>query len=269
MKALRAEEEWARDIISQTLSLPVEQHDDGSSNGMHDLWILHGNAPLAAVEVTAAADPESMKLWRLVNSGDRWIVDGLVGGWAISLVPSSARAKWRVKQFPAFLSQLEEAGVRAVDVEEGQVGLGRWQSRARDLGIASAFRSGTEFPGSVYISIDAPLERSAGFVALTGDPIAAWVGTFLQSERPDVVAKLGRSGAKERHAFVLVPGFTTAPFVVSELLTRKHAALPVEEPDLPIEVTHVWIVGMWHDVEGCCWAPHKGWSAVRTPHLPL
>ena len=68
-KALKPEEEWARDVISLTLSLPVEQHDDNSSNRMHDLWIRHGDGPPAAVEVTAAADEESIKLWKLVKSG--------------------------------------------------------------------------------------------------------------------------------------------------------------------------------------------------------
>jgi hypothetical protein len=52
MKALKSEEEWARTIISQTLSVPVEQHDDGSKDGMHDLWIKHLDRPDAAVEIT-------------------------------------------------------------------------------------------------------------------------------------------------------------------------------------------------------------------------
>jgi hypothetical protein len=61
MKPLRPEEEWARDIISQTLSVPVEQHDDNSRDGMHDLWIVYPDRPPAAVEVTAAADPEAIE----------------------------------------------------------------------------------------------------------------------------------------------------------------------------------------------------------------
>jgi hypothetical protein len=92
MKALRPEEEWARDIISRTLSLPVEQHDDGSKDGMHDLWIVDGDTSEAAAEVIAAADSESIKLWKLANSGGRWLVEGLAGGWLVSLVPLSARA---------------------------------------------------------------------------------------------------------------------------------------------------------------------------------
>jgi transcriptional regulator with XRE-family HTH domain len=71
MKALRPEEEWARDIISQTLSVPVEQNDDNSQDGMHDLWILHPDRPAAAVEITAAADSESIQLSKLMNTKER------------------------------------------------------------------------------------------------------------------------------------------------------------------------------------------------------
>jgi hypothetical protein len=277
MKALRPEEEWAREIISRTLSVPVEQHDDGSRDGMHDLWIARHDGPPAAVEVTAAADQESMKLWKLVNSGEPLIVPGLHGGWFVSLEPISTRAKWRAKQIPAFLGELEDAGEREVDVEEASLVVGGSAARARELGIASASQSGaTDTPGSVYFTVDGPLERRGGFVPMTGDPIAAWVGDFLREERPDVVRKLGRSQATERHAFILVPGFTTAPFSVSVLLAQQRIALPVAAPQLPVEVTHVWVVGMWYGVEGCFWAPDSGWSSVRTlptsseaePHSP-
>jgi len=235
---------------------------------MHDLWIVQRESPRAAVEITAAADPESIKLTKVVNSGGRLIVEGLEGGWLVSLEPFSARAKWRAKQIPRYLAELEAAGVREVNVEAGAVITGRWAPRARDLGITHVFQSDTDFPGSVYFSPDLLLERSGGFVPLNGDPIAAWVGNFLRDERPDVVNKLGRSNAAERHAFVLVPGFTTAPFAVSVLLTTQHIALPVIDPQLPTEVTHVWVVGMWHDVDGCYWDPAIGWSRVRTPPAP-
>jgi hypothetical protein len=64
---------------------------------------------------------------------------------------------------------------------------------------------------------------------------------------------------------VLVPGSTTAPFAVTELLVHQEARLPVEHPRLPAEITHVWVVGMWESVAGFFWAPGTGWSAVRTP----
>lgn len=235
MKPLRPEEEWARDIIRQTLSVPVEQHDDNSQDGMHDLWIVYSDRPAAAVEVTAAADPESVELSKLINTKERWLVPGIRGGWAVSVDPSRRLAKLLFAELPALLFDLEAAGDTSVRVDPQTGAGGRWDTRAHALGITHLFQSpGTDFPGSVYPLIDQPLERKAGFVAPTGDAIAEWIGGYLQSERASDLAKLARSGADERHAFVLVPMFTTEPFAISELVMRSEARLPLTPPQLPV-----------------------------------
>jgi hypothetical protein len=268
MKALKPEEEWARGIISQTLSVPVEQHDDGSRDGMHDLWILYPDRPAAAAEITAAADAESMRLSRLISDKGRWLVPGLRGGWFVWVDPSRL-PKRLFKELLALLFDLEEAGETYVDVEPENAAGRRWDARAHDLGITSLRQGDTDYPGSVYVEPDVPRERSAGFVAPTGDAIAAWIGDFLRLDRPRVLPKLARSGASERHAFVLVPLFATAPFGVSELLMGSQTRMPIAQPQLPVETTHVWVVGTAYDVAGFYWAPDSGWSSFRTPPAPL
>ena len=69
-------------------------HDTGASASMYGLEISYSDGSRAAAEVVAAADPASISLWRLMNdaSHDRWQVDGLVGGWSVSLDPE-ARGK--------------------------------------------------------------------------------------------------------------------------------------------------------------------------------
>jgi hypothetical protein len=76
---------------------------------------------------------------------------------------------------------------------------GRWDARAHELGITRLFQSArTDYPGSVYVLLDEPLERRAGFVASNGDAIAEWIGghrdgrdgpihvaTMLKFGRPD------------------------------------------------------------------------------------
>lgn len=110
MKALRPEEEWARQMMSHALGLPVVQHDDGSSEGMHDLEVLY-DGETAAVEVTSAADGESIALWNLMNGrNERWVVDELQGGWMVSLEPS-ARAKRLKTELPRLLRELEISGL--------------------------------------------------------------------------------------------------------------------------------------------------------------
>jgi hypothetical protein len=61
--------------------------------------------------------------------------------------------------------------------------------------------------------------------------------------------------------FVLVPGFTEAPFGVTDLLMRDNAPLPVDAPNLPTEVTHVWVASLWGSGSGFRWDPAGGWSA--------
>jgi hypothetical protein len=270
VKPLRPEEEWARGIIGRTLAVAVEQHDDNSENRMHDLWIRYTHAPPAAVEVTTAADRHSIKLQKLVTPRTPLIVDLLNSNWLVYLDPAVDGGNWRIDALPRFVAELEGAGQRRLDVEPDDV-VGTWETRARDLGIAHVSQIGIASPGTIHVLVDQVPGRSAGFVGDTGDPIAAWVGEFLRDERPDVLVKLADSQAPERHAFVLVPGigFTTAPFAVTELLLRADLPLPLVEPQLPDEVTHVWIVPMRDERSGCYWRPDGGWLMVLTPPAPV
>jgi hypothetical protein len=261
---LRPEEEWAAQMIAAALGAEVEQHDDGSRDAMHDLDIVYDDGARAAVEVTAAADGESIELWNLMNGGGRWVEADLTGGWMVSLVPG-ARANRLRKELPALLRLLEESAV-----EEARVGTSRITSyaaaMAASLGIAHLQRSNTEFPGSIYITLDLPMERTGGFVADTGDALAPWVSHFLESEaRRDVRHKLWSSGADERHAFLLLPGFAEADFGVTDLLMRDRAPLPEIPPALPREVTHVWVVSTWSSGSGMRWAPGDRWSHFDKP----
>jgi hypothetical protein len=81
MTDLRGEEKVVAATIAATVGLRVEQHDDGSRPGMHDLNIMTADgACLAAVEVVAAADPDSIQLWKLVNGRDeRWTAPNPAG----------------------------------------------------------------------------------------------------------------------------------------------------------------------------------------------
>ncbi len=88
------------------------------------------------------------------------------------------------------------------------------EGRARDLGIVSGNQSATtSFPGSIYLTIEQPHERTGGVVDRTGSAVPSWVPAFLHDpHQGDVLSKLARSGTSDRHAFILLPGFTTAPF---------------------------------------------------------
>ena len=254
---LRPEEEWVRQVLESCLKLRVEQHDDGSRSHMHDLTILLSDGRVSAVEVTAAADGESIALWRLLNDGDRWIDKSLRGGWMAELLPT-ARAKRVRRELPALLRDLEENEVRSL--RGRNTAIAHLKARALDLGVTSLMQGETDFPGSIYITIDLPSDRSGGAVPATGDPLALWVGGFLQDgDRADVRRKLALSNADDRHVVVLVPGFSPAPFGVTDLLMRDDAPLPDLPPDLPEEITHVWMLSTWTSGKVFSWSSSSGW----------
>lgn len=265
MAGLRGEEQWARRMIQGTLARPVRQHDDGSAPGMHDLDIVLADGSLAAVEVTAAADGEAIALWNLVNGRDeRWIETGLRGGWFVELDPT-ARARAVLRDLPRLLGDLESRGIGQLDVSHRRHDLSDLEREAQRLRVNRAGQGATEFPGSIYPTIDLPLERTGGAVPTTGDPLAAWLSEFLAADaRSDVRAKLTRSAAAQRHAFVIVPGFTPAPFPVVDLLMRAAPPLPTAPPALPPEVTHLWVASTWARAAGVRWSPEGGWALFDT-----
>jgi hypothetical protein len=258
MAKLRGEEAWAQAMISAELGLPVEKYDDGSFPGMYDLTI-DPKGGCGAVEVTACVDPESTETWNLMKGrGDVWVVDGLSGGWLVTVF-SSCRVRQLKAELPMLLRRLEAAGITSLDLADWSTSA--WlEPLTERLGIASAHKGGTSRPGSIYLTIELAPERAGGLVASSGDAIAAWCGDFLgEPKQADVLDKLRRSGASERHAFIFMPGLTPAPWPVPDLLMADPVPLPTIAPDLPAEVTDAWVTSTWSTATGLRWSPVVGW----------
>ena len=249
-----------RRVMEADLGVPVEQHDDGSKPGMHDLDVIWGEGQRASVEVTAAVDADSTELWNIVNGQGRWVESDLAGGWLVHVKPNARQLRRRL---PPFLRSLESAGIREFHSDATP------NLAPPPPGVLEAKQSGTDFPGSIYVQPDLPLEQVAGYMADTGNALAEWLGAFLRdNERADVRRKLARSGAEERHAFVIVTGLSGVPFAVTGLLIPDDAPLPIVTPDLPSEVTDVWAASSWDSGVGFRWS-----SATRrwrrfSKHLP-
>lgn len=256
---LRPEEEWARQMIEAELSCPVVQHDDGTDAGMFDLRIEYPNRSHGAVEVVGAPDPLRTRLWNTANGGGgRHIIDGIAGGWNITL-GLDAHVKSAKAALPTLLRMLESQNVRAVrrhDKSNEAV----W---ARQHGIVQAIQFGTDFPGSVYFSIDLEPGEMGGWVQPNpGVTLPTWVSNLLAMDHyADVPAKLRASGLAERHAFVLVPFFALeGSFDLIDALWRSDVPLPSTAPELPDGIDQVWIVGTMSDGTGYRRAPSPGWT---------
>jgi len=265
MASLRPDEEWARHLIAAELGVPVEQHDDGSEPGMHDLDIMFENGRGAA-EVTAAADGESIALYRLMSDGKRWIEPRLAGGWRVSLDPT-ARAKRLWAELPGLLAELERRHVHEVD--PSPYSDSPFAAVVRELGITFLTQGETDFHGSIYPTVESHPEAPDAPAANASVPL--WVAEFLgSSNRADVRTKLRRSRALERHAFLIVPTFATAPRAVQYFLMSAESVVPDESPNLPHEVTHVWVASTWRMGHGFRWGPNDGWSTFSkdSPAIP-
>ncbi|MFH9655301.1 hypothetical protein ACH4MT_30880 [Streptomyces anulatus] len=262
MQQPRREEQWVRACLQQALpDVEVRHHDDGSRPGMHDFDLVREGQRFAALEVTAAADAASLELWKLVNGGPRWIREELAGGWMVSLAPT-ARAKRIRSELPRLLASLEAMGVPKISEDYGPTE--DLTERADRLGIVSAYQSATDFPGSVYFTISLPPERSGGWVPDTGDAFCHWVSDWLgEPSQSDNLGKLIRSGATERHFFLLLPGFTTAPFEALDPLMRPDGPLPTLDPQLPREVTHLWAMSSLNTGDIFHWSPSVGWMRFQ------
>lgn len=216
----------------------VVQNDDGSAQSMYDLKLVRDGVLFAAMEVTAAADSESIEVWNLVNgSEDRWIESDLLGGWMITVTPR-ARVKRLKNELPKLLLVLENsvAGQERAAAE----------NRLRELDVVSAFRSSTDFPGSIYVTLERAAEQTGGVVPLTGNGLVVWLNQWVSEQAQEHnVEKLRAVKHLERHLFVLLPGFTTAPFVASDVLMRPDGPLPEVPPRLPDGITDVWLMSMW------------------------
>lgn len=251
MPEMRGEERWVAACIEAALpGVTAVQHDDGSRPSLYDLDLVRGDVAFAACEVTAAADAESIELWNLINGSDeRWIEDDLSGGWLVAVTPR-CQAKRLTKELPGLLREIEKhsAGPMYAAVAERLVA----------LDVASANRGGTDFPGSIYVTLQRDAQRTGGMVATAGNGLVYWFDDWIREPaQKHNLEKLRAAERSEHHLFVLFPGFTTAPFSASDVLMRPDGPLPDVAPNLPMGITDVWFMSMWaagdlfHFGDGC------------------
>ncbi len=132
---------------------------------------------------------------------------------------------------------------------------------AGQLSIMQALQVTTDYPGSIYVMPPERLSEMGGYSPITGDSLAMWLSEWVPDpSRADNLRKLTRSGASERHLFVLLPGFNSAPFAVNDLLMAPNAPLPTVAPTLPAEITQVWTMSTWSSGDGFRWSPETGWA---------
>ena len=237
-----AGEEWARRIVEKELRRSVVVNDDNSRDGMYDLCIGPADAPELAVECVGAIDQTRTETWN-VGPSKGPLELSLLGDWIITITPS-ARIKAIKKRLEPLLQELEDRGLhdtpvnRALNWRDPAVGE---ELDSLNITHANCYR----LPGTGKVSF--AMTGTGGAVDSQGTTVPEWVGEFLREpDQEDVLRKLQRSEAEERHAFIFVAlGGATWPVEYYFNFTEGLDQLPTEAPDLPQPVTGVWIVGQF------------------------
>jgi hypothetical protein len=226
-------------VVQAHLQVPVVQHDDQSLAGMYDLKIEYPDGRVGAVEVTAAGD-QDLAARQGALAGRRALLKDhrLAHGWLVVLCDSAqvnvARARLPTLRLRLEAVGLQEASVFStggLDEEEEHAWLPTYLARSQ---VQTAKTTGGP-AGTVIMT--GPMR--VGFLSQDPDDVVTFVEEFVAS-RPSDVAKLGRAGTAERHLFIWGGVFSTG-WVPLRALELDEPQLPLRAPQLPGEVTHVWV----------------------------
>lgn len=265
MGVMRAEEAWVAECLEASLpGTSVVQHDDNSLNSMHDLDLHRDGERIGACEVTTAAEPTQIELWNLANgSGEVWKDRRLTRSWIVHVNPAVCRYKRLRTDLPRVLRDLEQREVRYAGT--------RYPPRQpppelAHLGVTRAERFETEADPAIFPLFDLPDEQDGGMVPADANVLVAWLDQWINSPaEAHNATKLANSGARDRHLFVLFPGFSPAPFEVTACLMWGHVQVPTNPPRLPMGVTHLWAMTGWDAGRILHWAPTSGWTWFFKP----
>jgi len=252
--------EWAAArVVARLTGAPVTLQDDGSHNGMPDIRIDYKDRPPAFMEVWTDIDSNYAAMYATLRQPKDELPNiaaapRLRRDWQVTL-GRTAHVRKVQAEMNQLLGALEDGGETFEVVATRRVLQSKSHPSVRrlvELGVDMLSSSPSE-QGTVRLypaGISGPAVRR-------WEPVLKWIAETLASERlADVRAKLDATHAGERHVFV-GPTYTS-PGDVFFALTIDERTLPLERPQLPPEITHLWLMNT--TVDRCIvWFPDRGW----------
>jgi len=245
------DEELATRVIQLALRVPVIRHDYRAGTSEYDLKILYPGGGTGAAEVVSTRDQARMSLTNAAGKRGYTLCSELTRLWIVSAFPGT-NIRRNAKGIRALLAQLEQAKATRLS----QADRHPLATIMLDLGIGSCWSS-------------APTPKHPPGFYVTPDALGAWVGDgesvrkfceeFLADEnQADVLAKLRRAEADEKHGVIIITDDEIGPFTVID-----GGALPTSAPVLPTEVDWLWAIGL-HSLpaRAVFWRPGGPWSEV-------
>jgi len=232
-----AGENWGRRIVERELKTTTVINDDGSAPGMYDLRIGPAHAPKFAIECFECVDSAFTETWNIGPARGPLNL-ALKNNWIVEISPA-ARIKTLKQSVEPILQELEERGIYNLLVDHHL----KWHDASLFERLSSLHVNHAvcyEMPGTGKVELGLP--GIGGTVDDYGGAVPDWISSLLRDPKyQDVLHKLERSGAAEKHAFVFV-GFGGAPWEVEGYLMGEMIQPPTQRPNLPFPVIGVWIV---------------------------
>jgi hypothetical protein len=250
-------------VVRAHLQVPVVQHDDQSVAGMYDLKIEYPDGRVGAVEVTAAED-QDLAARQGALTGRRALLqdDRLAHGWLVVLC-DTAQVNAARERLPRLLMRLEAVGLQEASVFSAG-GLDEDDEHAwlpEQLARSQVQTAKTTGGPAGTVILTGPMR--VGFLSQDPDDVVTFVEEFVAS-RPSDVAKLGRAGTAERHLFIWGGVFSTG-WVPLRALELDVPQLPLRAPQLPEELTHVWVApAATRPARIVVWSATTDWVQVGT-----
>lgn len=258
-------EHSAARVVARLTGVPVIVQDDGSRAGMADLRVEYPDRPAGYVEVWTDMEEgyasTYSELWKPGRQLPREVpIDRSHRDWFVT-ISGAAQLRILERELVAHITALEAIDTTFETVAERDA-LGRHPSpvvsRLVELGVV---RLASRPASAEYGLTRLYLSGISGPALVDWRPVLDWISQTLTSTRlADVRAKLARTAALERHAFI---GVTfTSPGEVYFSLSRDECTLPPEPPHLPAEITHLWLMQAPSLGRCLAWIPDRGWLDV-------
>ncbi|MCW2744889.1 MAG: hypothetical protein JWM48_1439 [Mycobacterium sp.] len=203
------------------------------------------------MEVKTATDAAATELWKVANGSTQPVdAPGLRDLWSVAVRAGTSLQRVK-RQLPDFLADLERDNMTAFIAGQDWSRVDR-RERADSLGVQFASAHPAEKDVGAYV-INV---RQDPIWSGDADPVLGWLEDWIESEPSarNLRAKLARSGADERHAFIVLPAWSTAPVEVEWHIHGVTSPMPERAPVLPSELTHIWLVSVW-GTTGIRWSP--------------
>jgi hypothetical protein len=260
-------EHLAAQVIAYTTGQQVVIQDDGSQDAMPDLRIEYPDRAPGFAEVVADMDPAYGLMWDKTIRAAALPLPGLNRVWHLTVTPACATHELRAV-LPQALAALTAKGL-TFDHHHDEDHLHRLDDHevvrlvtAGVVGIDSRpVRAGEQ------AGVSLGPQGVSGPFTVEWDPVQDWLdGVLVSSNLADVRSKLAATGAAERHAVIGVTSSSPGEAVFA--LSRWHSSLPGRPPQLPAEITHLWLLGSFAD-RHLAWYPEYDWfnTQRRLPGL--